>query len=147
VRPRALLGIGALACLALASSAVSLLPAWASVPRARTAVHYACSRPNSARIPCHFSTPSGNIRCLWTPKPDNVVCELLTSGRAYRLRPTGGARRVKVKLAHRGETLPTVQQIVFPGSLSCRDTRTTMTCNQDFGLGEFKLAPRGSHGS
>ena len=126
---------------------MSLLAAWAGVPRGRSAVHYACSHPNSARIPCHFSTPSGNIRCLWTPKPDNVVCELLASGRAYRLRPTGGARRVKVRLTRRGETLPSVQQIVFPGSLSCRDTRTTMTCNQDFGLGEFKLAPRGSHGS
>ena len=42
---------------------------------------------------------------------------------------------------------PTIQLIVFPESLSCRDTRTAMTCNQDFGLGEFKLAPSGSHGS
>ncbi len=47
----------------------------------------------------------------------------------------------------RGETLPTSQQLVFPQSLSCHDTRTTMTCNQDFGLGEFKLAPKGSRSS
>src|ERR1700730_14558203 len=49
----------------------------------------------------------------------------------------GGARRIPLNLADRDETLPTSQQIVFPQSLSCRDTKTTMTCNQDFGLGEF----------
>ena len=36
-------------------------------PWAAAHVHYACSAPNSATVPCHFSTPSGNIRCLWTP--------------------------------------------------------------------------------
>jgi hypothetical protein len=128
-------------CLAL------FMPAAAAAGRAHSSVHYACSGPNSAHVPCRFSTPSGNIRCLWTPKPNNVACELLASGRSYRLRPTGGARRTKLNLAHRGETLPTSQLIVFPQSLSCRDTKTTMTCNQDFGLGEFKLAPKGSHGS
>ncbi len=109
------------------------------------AVHYACSSANSAHVPCRFSTPSGNIRCLWTPHPNTIVCELLATGRAYRLRPTGRARTVVVHLARRGETLPRSQQIVFPESLSCNDTRTTMKCNQDEGFGEFELAPKGSH--
>ncbi|HWW91228.1 MAG TPA: hypothetical protein VNY35_10670 [Solirubrobacteraceae bacterium] len=139
------LALGAYAmCL---SAAIILAPASARTPSTRAAVHYACSAHGSAHVPCHFSTPSGNIRCLWTPKPNNIACELLATGRAYRLRPTGGAKRVKLKLLQRGETLPTSQLIVFPESLSCRDTRTAMTCNQDFGLGEFKLAPSGSHGS
>jgi hypothetical protein len=136
-----------LACVTCLPAAIILAPASAGTPSARAAVHYACSALNSARVPCHFSTPSGNIRCLWTPKPNNVACELLATGRAYRLRPTGRAKRIKLKLVHRGETLPTSQLIVFPQSLSCRDTRTAMTCNQDFGLGEFRLAPSGSHGS
>lgn len=110
-------------------------------------VHDACSSPNSAHLTCHFSTPSGNIRCRWTPSPNSIVCELLATGRAYRLHPTGKAKRVAVHLALRGETLPSSQEIVFPESLSCRDTSTTMTCNQDEGFGEFKLAPKGSHGS
>jgi hypothetical protein len=147
VRSWTRLGPAVAVCLVSSFIAVNSAPASSALPGARAAVRFACSHPNSASTPCYFSTPSGNIRCLWTPKPNNVVCELLATGRAYRLRPTGGARRIKVKLVHRGETLPTVQDIVFPGSLSCRDTRTTMTCNQDFGLGEFKLAPHGSHGS
>jgi hypothetical protein len=124
-----------------------LVPSQTTGAPARAAVHYACSGPNSAKVRCRFSTPSGNIRCLWTPKPNNVACELLATGRAYRLRPTGRAKRIKLKLTHRGETLPTSQQIVFPESLSCHDTKTTMTCNQDFGLGQFKLARKGSHAS
>jgi hypothetical protein len=108
-------------------------------------VHYACSGPHSATVPCHFSTPSGNIRCLWTPSPNNVACERLATGRAYRLRPTGKAKAIKLRLKRRGQTLPTNQQVVFPESLSCHDTNTTMTCNQDYGRGEFKLAPTGSH--
>jgi hypothetical protein len=112
---------------------------------AHTASHYACSGPNSAKVPCHFSTPSGNIRCVWTPKPNNVACELLSNGRAYRLRPTGKAKAIGLRLARRGQTLPRNQQVVFPQSLSCHDTKTTMTCNQDFGFGEFELAPGGSH--
>jgi hypothetical protein len=36
--------------------------------------------------------------------------------------------------------LPPSQQIVFPQDLSCRDTRGTMTCNQDVGRGAFTLA-------
>jgi hypothetical protein len=71
---------------------------------------------------------------------------LLASKRAYSLRPTGHAKAIKLRLARRGQTLPTSQQIVFPQSLSCHDTKTTMTCNQDYGLGEFKLAPNGSRG-
>jgi hypothetical protein len=118
-----------------------------TAPRATAAAHFACSARDSAKVPCHFSTPSGNIRCVWRPKPDSVACELLASGRAYRLRPTGRAKAIRLRLARGGQRLPINQQIVFPQSLSCHDTRTTMTCNQDFGVGEFKLAPKGSHGS
>lgn len=95
-------------------------------------------------MPCRFSTPSGNIRCLWTPIPDSIVCDLVATGRGYRLRPTGKAKAIRLSLTRRGETLPTNQQIVFPQSLSCHDTKTTMTCNQDFGTGSFKLAKKGS---
>jgi hypothetical protein len=109
--------------------------------------HFACSGPNAAHVPCRFSTPSGNIRCEWTPARNAVVCELLATGRAYRLRPTGPAKRVRVHLTRRGQTLPTDQQLVFPQELSCHDTRTTMTCNQDFLTGEFTLAPGHSHSS
>ena len=116
-------------------------------PPAMAAAHFACSARDSAKVPCHFSTPSGNIRCVWRPKPDSVACELLASGRAYRLRPMGRAKAIRLRLARGGQRLPINQQIVFPQSLSCHDTRTTMTCNQDFGVGEFKLAPKGSHGS
>ena len=50
------------------------------------------------------------------------------------------------QLARRGETLPTNQMVVFPQKkLSCRDTKATMTCNQDEGFGEFKLAFHASH--
>ena len=106
-----------------------------------------CSGPNAAHVPCRFSTPSGNVRCEWRPAHDTVVCELLASARAYRLRATGHAVRVSVHLAHRGQSLPTDQQLVFPNALSCHDTRTTMTCNQDFLTGEFTLAPGHSHSS
>jgi hypothetical protein len=132
--------------LCMASSTLASGSAAASGARAVPA-GFPCSGPNSSKVPCHFSTPSGNIRCLWTPSPNNVACELLASGRAYKLRPTGRAKAIKLKLARRGQTLPRGQQIVFPQSLSCRDTRTTMTCNQDFGTGAFKLAPKGSHSS
>lgn len=137
-----------------AGTAVSILctsaaPAVASAPAGvrSASVHFACSGPNSANVPCHFSTPSGNIRCLWTPKPNDVACVLRSSGRAFRLRPSGKAHAIKLTLKRRGQTLPRSQQIVFPNSLSCHDTNTTMTCNQDFGFGAFKLAPKGSHGS
>jgi hypothetical protein len=102
---------------------------------------------NSAKVPCHFSTPSGNIRCLWTPKPNNVACVMLSNGRAYRLRSTGKARAIQLKLATRGQTLALNEQIVFPGSYSCRDTRNTMICNQDFLTGAFTLAAGHSHSS
>ena len=134
------------ACLGcLAGSATN---ASASAERARVLgakSHFACNR--GPKVPCRFSTPSGNIHCLWTPTPNNVACELLSSRRAYRLRPTGKAKRVRLRLPRRGETLRSNQMVVFPDSLSCRATRTTMTCNQDFGFGAFKLAPRGSHSS
>jgi hypothetical protein len=130
-------------CLLGVSVAASLAPiaADASATRA-TAARFPCSGPNAAHVPCHFATPSGNIRCLWTPAPDNVACELVASRRGFRLRPNGRARAISLNLHRRGETLPGGQQIVFPQSLSCRDTRTTITCNQDFGLGQFKLAPK-----
>ena len=51
-----------------------------TAPRATAAAHFACSARDSAKVPCHFSTPSGNIRCVWRPKPDSVACELLASG-------------------------------------------------------------------
>jgi hypothetical protein len=119
------------------------VPAGASAT-GHAAAHFACSGPNSSKKPCHFSTPSGNIRCLWTPSLNSVECLLPATGRAYRLRPTGKAKSIHLTLHSRGETLPTNQQIVFPESLSCHDTSTTMTCNQDFGFGFFKLARKGS---
>lgn len=112
-----------------------------------SASHFPCTGPGSANRPCRFGTPSGDIRCLWTPSPDNVACVLRASGRAYRLRPSGRARAIRLHLGGHGQTLRGDEQIVFPHSLSCHDTRTTMTCNQDFGFGAFTLAPRGSHAS
>jgi hypothetical protein len=109
--------------------------------------HFICGGPGSAKVPCRFATPSGNIRCVWTPVPENVACELLASGRAYRLRPTGHARKITFAPARRGLTLPPSQQLIFPQSLSCHDTKVTMTCNQDFGLGSFTLGPQHSHAS
>jgi len=137
---------GAVLSTAFLAIAPALAPTTGLAARGRVAkVHHACSAPNSAHVPCHFSTPSGNIRCLWTPHPNNVACELLSSGRAYRLRPSGRAKAIRLRLARRGETLPTRQEILFTESLSCRDTRRTMTCNQDYGEGEFTLAPGRSH--
>lgn len=120
-------------------------PAAADAPAA--ASHAICSGANSAKVPCRFSTPSGNIRCVWTPKPNNVACVLLATGRAYRLRPSGKAKAISLTLASPGKTLPLSQQLVFPDSLSCRDTKRTMVCNQDFGSGAFTLAPGASHRS
>jgi hypothetical protein len=142
------LALAATACMvclyaALSSAAAPALAAGARVAR----VHYACSAPNSSKVPCHFSTPAGNIRCLWTPTPNNVACERVSTGRGWRLRPSGHAKAIKLSLSKRRQTLPTSQQVVFPESLSCHDTSTTMTCNQDFGFGEFKLTPKSSHGS
>lgn len=110
-------------------------------PDARAAVHYACSAPNSAHVPCHFATPSGNIRCLWTPHPALLECERVASRRGFRMHPTGRVQAIHLNLKRRGETLPPVQEIVFPQSLSCRDTARTMICNQDFGDGVFRLGP------
>jgi hypothetical protein len=72
-----------------------------------------------------------------------VTCELVSRHRSIRLRPSGRAKKVHVSITARGETLPSSQQIVFPDSLSCRDTKKTVTCNQDFGTGEFELGPSG----
>ena len=125
--------------------ALALLAAALPLSARAGGAHAICSGPGSAKVPCHFSTPSGNIRCLWTPKPNNVACVLRATGRAYRLRPTGRAKSISLRLARPGRALPLNQQLVFPGSMSCRDTRRTVVCNQDFGPGSFTLAPRGSH--
>jgi len=134
------------AARAVVAAGTVLLVAWPATTWASSAGtrHFACSKATSAKVVCRFSTPSGNVRCEWTPSPNNVACVLVASGRAYRLRPTGRAKATHLALRSRGETLPTYQQIVFPQSLSCRDTNTTMTCNQDFGTGFFKLSPKGS---
>jgi hypothetical protein len=104
-----------------------------------------CSKPTSAKLPCRFSTPSGNVRCEWTPASQSVECELLATRLAYRLHPTGKAGRVRIRLTRRGETLPAgPYTLVFPQKLSCHATRVTMTCNQDEGFGFFELRHRGS---
>lgn len=144
LRPRPAFALGVLvALLALPSSVAATATASAAGPTA-VAARGIC---NSAKAPCHFSTPSGNIRCLWTPKPNNVACVMLSNRRAYRLRSTGKAKAIQLKLATRGQTLALNEQIVFPGSYSCRDMRNTMICNQDFLAGAFTLAPGHSHGS
>jgi hypothetical protein len=141
---RCVLALGVLvSSLALPSTVAATATAVAAGPTA-VAARGIC---NSAKAPCHFSTPSGNIRCLWTPKPNNVACVMLANGRAYRLHPTGKAQAIQLKLAMRGQTLALNEQLVFPGSYSCRDTRSTMVCNQDFLAGAFTLAAGHSKGS
>ncbi len=144
-------GLVSLMGLAASGSAVGLALAHGSSAGGSrgaesAAAHIPCSTPNSASRPCRFSTPSGNIHCLWTPSSKGVECELLATRRAYLLRPTGRAKLVHVNLPRRGETLPSGgNSIVFPQALSCRDTRSTMTCNQDFLTGFFVLALGHSH--
>lgn len=139
-----LCGLAAIALLLPSPPAAAAAPAADVDAVASGAI---CSGPNSAKVPCRFSTPSGNIRCLWTPKPNSVACVLRATGRAYRLGPNGKAKAISLKLAQSGKTLPLNQQLVFPESLSCRDTKRTMVCNQDFGSGAFTLAPGASHRS
>jgi hypothetical protein len=126
--------------LALALLLLAALPAPAGAQ-----VRFACSKPTSARIPCHFHTPSGNIRCSWTPRSQSVICVRVSTRRGYVLRPTGRAKPVEASLAHAGEKLPLIQEIVFPRHLSCRDSAWSITCNQDEGSGFFTIGPRGSH--
>jgi hypothetical protein len=135
--------VSALCLLALLISQPA--PAGAA-PKKKAKHHFVCSGPKSAKQPCVFSTPSHNIHCVWIPGPSNVVCELVATGHGYLLRANGKARVVQVALPleRRAEILPTNQQLVFPESLSCHDTNTTMTCNQNFGTGFFKLARKGS---
>jgi hypothetical protein len=140
-----LLRLGALVAVACLIASPMLSAARATEPAA--AASFPCTGPGSAKRPCRFGTPSGNIRCLWTPTPNNVACVLRSSGRAYRLRPYGRAKAIALRLSGHGQTLRRNEQLIFPQSLSCRATRTTMTCNQDFGSGAFTLAPRGSHRS
>jgi hypothetical protein len=136
------------ALIAAGSLSAAFAASSPAAPTARAeAVHAICSGPNSAKVPCRFSTPSGNIRCIWTPTPNSVACKLRATGRAYRLGTTGKAKPVTLQHPRPGRVLPTSQQIVFPSSLSCHDTRTTMTCNQDFGTGAFTLARGASHRS
>ena len=131
---------GVVAC-ALLSGGAGAPPAVAAT--AQAAEHFACNEGPTR--PCHFSNPRDTVRCVWIPSPNTVTCELLATRRAYRLRATGHAKSVAVRVARRGETLPTNQTVVFPEKLSCRDTPTTMICNQDEGFGEFKLAFHASH--
>jgi hypothetical protein len=139
-------------CALLLAPAVALTFSAAVAVAGRTSAtqakeHFACDQPNSAHVPCRFSTPSGNVHCLWTPSPNTVTCELVARARTYRLRPHGKSSSIQLNLPRRGETLPMNQQLTLPNSLSCHDTRTSMTCNQDFGSGAFKLSPQGSHHS
>jgi hypothetical protein len=127
---------------ALSGSGRTISARLAMAGRGHVAEHFACNE--GPKHPCYFSNPKDSVRCVWTPTPNRVTCELLATKRAYRLRPTGRARAAVVKLARRGDTLPTNQIVVFPEKLSCQDTKTTMTCNQDFLLGFFKLAVKGS---
>ncbi len=70
-RAAAALALAAVACMVCLYAALSSAAAPALAARSRVAhVQYACSAPNSSKVPCHFSTPSGNIRCLWTPTPE-----------------------------------------------------------------------------
>jgi hypothetical protein len=138
-----LAGLAAFAAAAVACSSTLA----GAAPVTAVGARAICSGPGSAKVPCRFSTPSGNIRCIWKPSPNSVACVLRATGRAYRLRPTGRAKRIALTLTRPGHTLPLNQQIVFPNSLSCRDTRRTVVCNQDFGTGAFTLAPKGSHRS
>jgi hypothetical protein len=144
---RRLLALTVFALAALASgAALAAAGRPGPVSPATAAGHFPCSGPNAAHQPCFFSTPSNNIHCQWIPARNAVECELLSTHLAYRLRPTGRAQRIRIHLWRRGETLPTgPNQIVFPGSLSCRDGSRRMTCNQDFLTGMFVLAPHGSH--
>ena len=138
-----MLGIGVVALAGALAATLADTPAFTGQVQADAAgSRFACVSKNSAHEPCHFSTPSGNVRCLWTPRPNNVACVAVATKRAYRLRPSGRAISIHLTLRGRGQVLPTNQQILFPGSLSCRDTRSTMTCNQDFGLGAFTLPLR-----
>jgi len=147
--PTAILLLGFLAALV-----IFLDPAWAAGvagARARSAraphIHFACSSKGAAKRPCRFSTPSNDIHCQWLPSTGAITCELLSSGHGYLLAPTGKARGVRPHLPRRGEALPTEQQLVFPRGLSCHDTKTTVTCSQDFADGSFTLAPRRHGGS
>ncbi|HEX3434227.1 MAG TPA: hypothetical protein VHT25_09220 [Solirubrobacteraceae bacterium] len=135
----------ALSLLALVALPAASSSAAAGAQVART--HAICSGPNSAKVPCRFSTPSGDVRCIWTPAPNAVSCKLRGTGRAYRLKATGKAKSVRLTVGGPVHVLPLNQQIVFPDSLSCHDTRRAMTCNQDFGTGAFTLSPRSSHRS
>jgi hypothetical protein len=145
-RPRRVLALRVFVALLVLPSSVAATATATAAAAGPTAVA-ARGICNSAKVPCRFSTPSGNIRCLWTPKPNNVACVMLSNGRAYRLHPTGKATAIQLKLATRGQTLALNEQLVFPGSYSCRDTRSTMICNQDFLAGAFTLAPGHSRSS
>ena len=46
----------------------------AVTPGARAARHTACNEGPTR--PCRFSDPDDTVRCLWTPSPNTVTCEL-----------------------------------------------------------------------
>jgi hypothetical protein len=134
-----------IAAIAGASLLGAMAGASAALPATAAKRYFACT--GGAGVPCSFSTPSGNVRCRWAPSPNHITCVLAATRLAYQLRPTGRALRVHRSVPLRGQTLPTDQTVVFPDKLSCHDTRTSMTCNQDFGTGAFTLSPAGSHAS
>jgi hypothetical protein len=142
--PRARAVFPSIAVCALAAAAALTTASAAGHRGASAAAHFICSGANAARVPCRFSTPSGNVRCVWMPVPNNVACVRIATGRAFRLRPTGHAKAIRLKLARRGQILPRNQQLEFPESMSCHDTYLSMTCNQNFLAGSFRLAPHGS---
>ncbi|HEY1833638.1 MAG TPA: hypothetical protein VGG08_04315 [Solirubrobacteraceae bacterium] len=131
----------------LAAFASASADAGVGVVSSSAKVHFACSKPNSAKIPCYFHTPDNSIRCVWTPHSLDVVCVKVATRRGFVLHPKGKAGAVKVNLMHAGELLPTSQQIVFPKSLSCHDSKSSITCNQDEGTGAFEISAKGSHSS
>jgi hypothetical protein len=138
-----MLTIAVFALAGMSAAAAFAVARGSQITHAHIAEHFACSDPADAHKRCYFSTPSDDVRCLWTPNPNRVTCELLSTRRAYRLGPTGPAKAVRVELTRRGETLPVNQMIVFPDELSCQDTKVAMTCDQDEASGEFKLSSHG----
>ena len=144
-RAAALLAVAAIACIGSLSGLHRLLVRFGGL-RARRACPLCVQRSEQRdrAVPFLDPQPATSAACGRRTRTASPASGCAT-GRAYRLRPTGRAKRIKLSLKRRGETLPTNQQVVFPESLSCQDTRTTMTCNQDYGLGEFKLTPSGSH--
>jgi alpha-tubulin suppressor-like RCC1 family protein len=105
---------------------------------------YVCDGHNALHRPCYFTTPSENIRCVWTPHNDTVLCDDLATGRAYEMGATGPAKRVSVRPPRRGAVLPTNQILNLPGQYDCHDTAAAIGCGQATGEGTFELPTKGS---